>query len=191
MAQPINKNQLKVLQFLVDLFKKLKVRYFLDDGLAAIIYGSKRKLYDIDLFIDSKDMNKVKDLFNDLSVKKFAYRKYENCELYMITSKINGVPIDICIDKKAFICQEYSKKKLCIPIKNNFKDVKSIKFHGLNIKVIEPEVLVVQKLFMNRRIDLIDARSIIKNNQLNRIKLIKLAKEYNVENKLKKWQKYL
>ncbi len=182
--EAINKRQLRVLKFLVDLFDSLKMEYVIDDGLAAAIYGSKRKLYDIDLCIEAKAMKKLKKPFNDFAIKPFAYRYYENCNLYVTTFKMNNVPIDLFTSKRLFLKSEYQKSEKLKEIKYPLKHRRTIKFKGLTIKVINPENLIVQKAFMNRKTDFQDIKAVINHTRIDKIKLLKLAKEFGVEKKI-------
>ncbi len=184
MSNPINKRQWRVLKFLIDLFNKFKIKYFIDDGLAAIFYGSKRKLYDIDIVLDNKSMNKIKKIFNDISSRPYTYKKFQDCHVYLITIKINKVPIDLVNEKKLYICHEGYGKKKCISLHKRFKETKLVKCKGLKIRVINPENLIVMKLYINRKCDREDARAMIKHKKLNKKKLIKLAKQYGINQKI-------
>lgn len=186
MSDPINKKQFKVLKFLVDLFNKLKIKYFIDDGLATIIYGSKRKLYDIDICITSESMNKLKIVFNDLAFKPFSYKKFADCHVHLVTFRINNIPIDARTDKREYVCHTGKGKKRCVKLHDEFRNTKIVKFRGLRLRVINPELLFVTKLFINRKCDRTDAKAILKHRRMNKNKIIRLSKKFEIEDKVLK-----
>ena len=180
MSNPITRRQYRVLKFLVDLFDELDIDYFIDDGLAAIIYGSKRKLYDIDICIGKKSISKIKKEFNDLARTKYSYKTYSNCKSYIVTLKINGVPIDAYIDKNFYICHKKHKHTECKVLKNPFKDTQVVMFKGIKLRVIHPEDLIIQKAFMNRKTDWFDVKSIMRKTNINKNRLLLLSKKFGV-----------
>lgn len=180
----VSKQQMRVLKFLVDLFNNLEIKYYIDDGLAAIVYGSKRKLYDIDLCVEAGAMKKLKEPFNDFAVKPFAYRRYENCDLYITTLKINKVPIDMFTTKNLFLKSEYQRSVKRKEIKNSLKNAQMINFKGISLSVIKPEYLIVHKAFMNRKTDFQDIKAVIKNTSIDKKKVVRLAGAFHVVKKI-------
>jgi hypothetical protein len=90
--------QKEVLKFLIKTFSENDIEYEATGGLAAIAYGAKRHLSDIDLEIYKKDTHKVGSL-----LKEFITEDWNNdlegeddvFDLWILKLEINGVPIDI------------------------------------------------------------------------------------------------
>ncbi len=57
-------------------------------------YGAKRPLYDIDIDVFKADLPKVRELFLEYLVQDITHEADEEFDLYLMTIKIDGVPVD-------------------------------------------------------------------------------------------------
>lgn len=70
-------NQRKTLKKIVQIFIAHKIQFQISGGLAAIIYGAERPLYDIDIEVYKKDIQKVRDIFQTYISKDFYHLQDE------------------------------------------------------------------------------------------------------------------
>ncbi|MCG7931477.1 MAG: hypothetical protein ABW125_18250 [Candidatus Thiodiazotropha lotti] len=92
-----NKNQSEALQWIVSLLNQHQIPFLICGGLAAIGYGSKRELNDIDLFVPGKLFKKVVLLGNE-QIRKPPQRYCEVSEgwgLEYVQFIYCGIKIDV------------------------------------------------------------------------------------------------
>ncbi len=56
---------MKALNWIVDFLESESIPYFMIGGIAAIAYGAKRELYDIDLTVHQRDIEKIAKFAKD------------------------------------------------------------------------------------------------------------------------------
>lgn len=61
----LSENHKKVLKQVALKLKENNIQFQISGGLAAITYGAKRPLYDIDIDVHKGDIQKVRELFKD------------------------------------------------------------------------------------------------------------------------------
>ncbi|HEY0011203.1 MAG TPA: hypothetical protein VGB97_04865 [Candidatus Paceibacterota bacterium] len=90
--------QKEVLIYLIRSLEESGVEFQVSGGLAAMAYGARRPLYDIDLEIYKKDVEKVRNLFKDYITEDWnhlAEGPEDQFDLWMMTLSVRGVPVDI------------------------------------------------------------------------------------------------
>ncbi|HAO64858.1 TPA: hypothetical protein DCQ44_02650 [Candidatus Taylorbacteria bacterium] len=134
---------LKALQWIVGILDKNKVDYQIAGGFAASVYGSKRKINDIDIDMHEADFLKIIPEIKPYIIYGPKRFKNEKWDLELITLDYNGQEIDLSgadtlrmsnKDKTAWISYE----------KTSFNTVPRT-VNGLNIKVLHPLELINYK----------------------------------------------
>ena len=94
----LTEKQKEVLAFLTSTLKENSIEFQATGGLAAIAYGAKRPLYDIDIDIYKRDVGKVRELFRQYVIEdwnKEIEGDDDNFDLWMMRLSINDVSVDI------------------------------------------------------------------------------------------------
>lgn len=153
----LSTNQKETLKNIVRVFKENKIQFQVSDGLAAIIYGAERPLYDIDIEVYKKDIPKVRELFQKNISKDFYHLQDENFDLWLLTLDVNGVPVDI---SKADECYLVDGKSNKVSADADLSKAQLINFDGIEIPVVNKAGLIEYKKILARETDLVDIRQI-------------------------------
>ena len=156
----MNNNQKKVLKKIVGVLSKNHVKFQISGGLAAIFYGGKRPLYDIDIEVYKKDIPKIRKVFKKYIIKDFYNFKDKNFNIWLITLKINNISINISPVERCFL-GKVGKKKVLINA-SNLSKTKIIYLDGIKIPVIKKKELINYKKILSRKTDIIDIKQISK-----------------------------
>jgi hypothetical protein len=150
----LRKNTIDALEWIVGILDKHKLAFQISGGLAVKVYGSKRKLVDIDIDIKDKDFVKIIK-----EVKKYAIfgpRRFKdkNWDLMLMTLNYRGQKIDIC--GKAKIYDKNNKKWI------QLKPVTSIyqKINGMYLPFTPKKDLIWYKNKLLRKVDILDIREL-------------------------------
>jgi hypothetical protein len=146
------KNAKQALRWIVAALEKRGVRYQITGGLAAKIYGSKRKLADIDIAIPEKDFPKIlPDVrkyvqFGPASVrgKKWRAERYMKLNYQGQVIELDGAYKTKIFDKKA---------KRWVKYGIDLTKAKRKTIYGLRIPVIPKKSLIRQKKILSRKVD--------------------------------------
>ncbi|MBI2121795.1 MAG: hypothetical protein HYT98_01600 [Candidatus Sungbacteria bacterium] len=141
--------------WIMRILKKHRVPYLIEGGLAAEIYGAKRKLLDIDIDIPEK---KFKNILAD--VKKyivFGPEQYrgEGFDIFLMTLKYRGQLIDVAASRAKLFDK---KKKRWVPADDNLHKYRTKIVFGERVRIIPKKDLIVYKSKLRRRVDKIDIR---------------------------------
>lgn len=156
------KNTLAAFLWIVNILKRHKVPYQITGGFAAKIYGSKRKLADIDIEIPEEKFDDAYDaVYKD--VKKFiifAPKRYkkEGFDVFLMTLKYKGQLIDICGTRTDKLFDKKKGKMIRAPV--DLKKFTRKEVFGKNIKVVPRKELIKYKSKLQRRVDKIDIKQI-------------------------------
>jgi predicted nucleotidyltransferase len=151
--------QKNVLRFLVDTFTDHGIEFQITGGLAAITYGAVRPLYDIDIDVYKKDVEKIRELLalyivedwnNDLEGDE------DNFDLWMMSLEIDGVPIDISQLEDSRV-RRVGGEWIAQPEAMN-TETRTI--DGMSLPVQKKEDLIAYKKLIARDTDLEDIRQI-------------------------------
>ncbi len=140
--------------WILGILKKYKISFEITGGLAARVYGSKRKLADIDIDLNEKDYKKIiKEIRPFIIFGPGRYKdKYWNLEL--ITLKYKGQDIDLSLIRSGKIFD--SKKKKWILLVNSFHNPSLKKIYGIQVPVQNKKELISYKKILGRKVDLED-----------------------------------
>lgn len=149
--------QRNVLKKIASILKNNDIKFQISGGLAAIIYGAKRPLYDIDIDVLKKDIFRVRELFKNHITEDFYHLQDENFDIWLLTLKIYGVPVDISQAEDFYFGSANSEKVLMSP---DLSKSVFIDFNGIKIPVENKDELIKYKKILARETDLADTKQI-------------------------------
>ena len=152
-------DQKKVLSFLTENFQVNDIEFQITGGLAAIAYGAKRPLYDIDIDIYKKDVEKIRELLKEYIVEDWnndLEGEEDNFDIWMMSLEVEGVPVDISqIEESRF--RTSGGEWISQPEAMN-TELRSIE--DIELPVQNKQDLIDYKLLIARETDLEDVRQI-------------------------------
>jgi len=89
------KNSKEAFIWIVSILRKEKIPFQISGGLAAKIYGSKRKLEDIDIELKNKSIHRLEPIVKKFIIKKPSYYQDKEFNLLLMTLKFKGQNIDL------------------------------------------------------------------------------------------------
>jgi len=147
-------------EWIIRILQEHKVPFQIAGGFAARIYGSRRKLADIDIGVPDSKLRKILS-----DVKKYVIygpKRYidKNFDLPLMTLKYQGQVIDIYSDDKTKLF-DYKKNKW-VKSSSNFKKSTIKNVYGLKVPVISKKELIAYKKILGRKVDLADVKALTK-----------------------------
>ena len=157
-TEVMEERQKEVLKIVVNKLKESKIPFQISGGLAAIAYGSKRPLYDIDIDVNKEDIPKVQELFREYIVEDFHKYQDEHMEIWEIELEINGVEVDISQADEVYFKDKEGNK---IRIDTDLTKSNMIEVEGIEVPVMDKEDLIRYKKVLSRNVDLDDLKQIL------------------------------
>jgi len=151
----------KAFHRIIFILRKHKIPFQISGGLAAKIYGSTRKLADIDIDIPEKRFPEILSDINKFIIFGPGRYKDKNWDIFLITLRYQRQDIDLCGFGTAKIFDKRKRKWVRYPI--DFSKTAMKRVFGLKVPVISKKNLIEYKSRLQRRIDKIDI-AIIKNS---------------------------
>lgn len=147
-------------RWIIKILRKHKIPFQVSGGFAAIIYGSRRPLADIDIEIPDK---KIKVFLP--AVKRYVVygpKRYidKNFDLTLVTLEYKGQKIDISGYEKDKLFNRRDKK--WITSKTYLSKVERKKIFGLIVPVIYKKDLIRYKTKIARKVDIEDVNFLVK-----------------------------
>ena len=156
-------NVKEVFEWITGIIKRLGIQYHISGGLAAIAYGSKRPLYDIDIDIPEKDFEKLaREVNPNLTLVPVNFRD-EKWDLTMMTIRYKEVDIDISGAYTGKIFD--AEKNIWIPYESDLKNTEEHELFGSIQPIISRDVLIKYKKILRRPTDLEDIEAILSSSQ--------------------------
>jgi hypothetical protein len=175
----------KSLQKIKTVFEKENICWAVFAGLGAKIYGSERKITDIDIIVQKNNIKKTNKCIQELGGGKLSF--YDDGMFSCLNSqfKINGIDIDISSDIKMII----KNKKFFFKL-DNLTNKKIIKSKN-DIPVLSPEDIIIFKAITQRgqdqgKFDIFDIKNILKKQEIDFDYLRKRAKKCKAEKRVTK-----
>ncbi|RLW65047.1 MAG: hypothetical protein B6D73_09605 [gamma proteobacterium symbiont of Stewartia floridana] len=162
MTKDIRQKQSKALCWIVSLLNQHQISFLICGGLAAIGYGSNRKLNDIDLFVTSNHFNKVVSL-GDEYISKPAQRYCEATEgwdLEYVQFVYHDIKIEIGNSEGAKIFD--SSTHAWTPLKLDFSLIEYKTILGIEIPLMDRKARIDYKKKLRRPVDLQDIEAMAK-----------------------------
>lgn len=153
----ISENQRSAIEYLVNLFDKNNIQYQVTGGLAAICYGAKRPLYDIDIDVSRKYIPLLQKLLKQYIIDDYHHYRDDFFDIYLMKLNINGVLVDISQIENAYCLKNGKKFKINSSIANRIV----VNTLGINIKVQDAKELIEYKLMVGRDTDLLDVKEML------------------------------
>lgn len=152
----ISENQRATIEYLVDLLNKNNISYQITGGLAALCYGAKRPLYDIDIDVERKSILLLQELLSQYIIDDYHHYQDDFFDMYLMKININGVSIDISQIENAYSLKNGKKLKINSSLSNSHV----VSMLNMNIKVQDVNELIEYKLMVGRETDLFDVKEI-------------------------------
>ncbi len=154
------KNTEKALKWIVGILNKHKVPYQVVGGLAARLYGSKRPLADIDIYIPSQYFKTIlPDVRPYITFGPKLY-KGESWELVFMALEYAGQQIELSDADNTKIFNKHTSKWEKEKIGFHESEIKDI--HGITLNVIPKDRLIAYKRKLLREVDMEDIDQITK-----------------------------
>lgn len=154
------KDTKKALFWIVAILRKYRIPFQISGGLAARLYGSERKLADIDIDVPRKTLLKVLPDVRRYIIFGPARYKDQNWDLNMITLRYCGQEIDLCGIEGAKIF--YKRLKKWVPYRTDLSKAIRRRLYNLSVPVISRKELIRYKTKLARRVCLEDVRQIMR-----------------------------
>ena len=137
------KKTLNALGWIIGILNSNKINYQISGGFAGKIFGSQRKLHDIDIDIHEKDFNKIKrEVSNYITYGPSRY-KDAKWDIELITLSYKGQEIDISGVETMKISNKRRTKWITFPV--DFSNALNVSLNGLKIKIINPNNFIKYK----------------------------------------------
>lgn len=143
--------------WIINILKENNIKYRISGGLAAIIYGSKRKLANIDLEVYKKDILKIYKETKRFVIYGPKQYKDKNWDLMLMTIKYKNQEIDIA-SAQAKIFDQNRQKWIKKPGK--FNEISLRVVFGKRVPVEKLNSLIKYKKFLSRKVDIEDIKQL-------------------------------
>src|SRR3989344_1360460 len=156
----IPQNYIDVLQWIVGIFRQHNIPYVLTGGTAARIYGSPRRVIDLDFDIPDQDIQSVADSLKQYVVSGPEMHTGGAFTNILLELEYNGVPIDIggADSPKTF----NRKNKTSVTDPTDINRFNMVNIGGGKIRVVPREDLILYKNKLSREVDLKDVKAMKK-----------------------------
>ena len=158
--------QKKVLIQIAKTFKENNISFKITGGLAAIVYGAKRKLFDIDIEVLKKYIQKIRKLFKKYITEDIHHLQNERFDIYVMSLDINGVVIDISQVEESYVIDKNGNK---IGGENSLNKAKLMKIDRIEVPIEDKDELIKYKKILNRDTDLIDIEQMTKRYEVKNL----------------------
>ncbi len=137
--------------WITDTLRKHDIPFQISGGLAARIYGSRRKLADIDIGVPDKRLKKTLSDVADYVI--YGPKRYVDSEwdLLLLTLRYQGQDIDIYGNDSMKLFDR--KNNVWVNYKFKISDSVIKKVYGRNVPVIPKEQLISYKQIIMRDVD--------------------------------------
>ena len=150
----LNEKQMEVLRQLSFQLEREKINWLCIGGLAAIAWGAKRPLADIDIQVSRDDIEKVSLLFQQNVATPLRHYVTNNWDIRQMIIRINDVGVDICQAEEFYIINQ--GEKYLLP--NYIGEHSARKIRRLTIPVLPKSELIKYKEFISRPVDYEDLK---------------------------------
>ncbi|WP_461535409.1 nucleotidyltransferase domain-containing protein [Spongorhabdus nitratireducens] len=146
------------LKWITDYLHQQKIPYLITGGLAAIAYGSKRPLADIDMYIPAEYYAAVLDFGADYISQPSTRYQDENWDLELAELNYEGQLIEICKADNIRMFNQLTGLWEVQPV--DFDRHSRIELMGLKVAVMSAKDLIGYKQKLGRPVDLADIAAI-------------------------------
>ncbi len=154
------KDTKEALDWIVNILRKNKIPFEITGGFASRLYGSRRKLADIDIEVPDNSIDEIHELTKRYTIYGPREYKDDNFDLPLLTVKYKGQIIDICGGDSERLFDK--KKKKWVIEKSNLHKAKMKRAYNLIIPVVPLKQLISYKKELGRRVDKKDIKALSK-----------------------------
>ncbi|QFU24361.1 hypothetical protein FM038_020885 [Shewanella eurypsychrophilus] len=142
------------MNWIVDFLESESIPYFMIGGIAAIAYGAKREIYDIDLTVRQRDIEKIAKFGKDYLT--FGPQRYKDNEWDVVGLQLiyQGIKIEFNTDETPKIYSQ--KQSRWIELSPDFSASCRRQAFGRELSVIPISELTQYKAHLAREVDLED-----------------------------------
>ena len=157
----VSDTQKKILQKIVHTLRGNNIPFQVSGGLAAIAYGAKRPLFDLDIDVNKRDIHKVRELFKDYIVDDFYNLQDKNFDIWLLSLRIDGITVDMTqAENSYYLGKDGTRTRMDADLSK----AKIINIEGIEVPVEDKEELISYKKITARDTDLDDIRQISRNH---------------------------
>lgn len=148
----------EALQWILGILEKHNSLYEISGGLAAITYGSKRELADIDIDIPSDKFREVVEEVKPYIFQGPDWYHDKNWDLFYAKLEYAGQKIDICDGDSFKIVDDKTGEIVIDGI--DFSELETREVFGIKVFVMPKEKLIRYKSVLGRDVDKLDIQQI-------------------------------
>ncbi len=157
MARILTATEIKALSMLSKTLAGHHIPYVVIGGLAAIEWGARRPLEDIDIQVGKASIQQVRDVFADHITADLRHYKNEHWDIeQQIVISLGGVSIDICQAERFYVVSKGQKHL----VKNTIPLAVTEHFGGVAVPVMPEPELIRYKRLLARPVDLMDVAAL-------------------------------
>ncbi|OMH39106.1 hypothetical protein [Motiliproteus sp. MSK22-1] len=147
----------KALEWIVNLLESKQIPFQVCGGLAAIGYGSKRPLNDIDLFVPGERFQEVATAVKERISKPAGHYCEEGWDLEYLQCKYEGCKVEIGnADNTKILNSTHGRWET---LRIDFSDTQHKTIFGLEIPLMSQANLIRYKSVLGRPVDLQDIKA--------------------------------
>lgn len=139
-------------------FSNAEIGWVAIGGLAAIAWGAKRPLADIDIQVQQDDMLRVRELFKNYIETDLRHYRTERWDIKQMILVFDGVTVDVCQAEEFYVLNDNTKHLVPVTI---HKAVFTA-LEGITIPVMPKNDLINYKQKLLREVDQEDLGSLTK-----------------------------
>ncbi len=152
------KNTKEAFYWIVDILRMKNIPFHIAGGLAAKVYGAKRKLADIDIDVPDEMFERISSNVKDYIIYGPKQYKDDSWDLLLMTLNYKGQEIDIAGAYKAKLFnREKGEWELA---KTDFSKDEQHTIFGFMVSVINKKELIEYKSKLKREVDIQDISEI-------------------------------
>jgi len=145
----LTSSQLDALKQLVKILSANQIKFVVIGGLAAIAWGSRRPLADIDILVDGQDLSKLQELLKNQVTTPIQHYRTQDWDIWQLVIELNGIGVDICDADNFYVINSGEKHQL-----GSYVDApESRSVDGVRLPVIPKPELISYKRLLNRAVD--------------------------------------
>ncbi len=160
----LDEKTINALRWIIAILNKNEIDYQISGGFAGKVFGSKRKLNDIDIDISKNNFDKILPEISEYIIYGPDHYIDFKWDLELITLNYKGQEIDICDSDNSLISNKEGTR--WIHFSTNFSKTLDIDLNGIKIKVINPKDFLEYKKELDGKHQLEDIEAV--KNFLNK-----------------------
>ncbi len=147
--------------WIINILKELSVPFQIAGGFAARIYGSHRRLADIDIGVPDNDVGRIFPKVKKYIVYGPKHYIDRNDDLLLMTLRYRDQMIDIYGNDNTKLYDLKNRK--WVPYRLNLKKGTVKNVYGINVPIISKKKLIEYKKLLMRKVDIEDIRRLEKS----------------------------